>query len=154
MLICFQGHATFRRSIPSQSAFYLFTLPQKTDILLPPWPIASINKNAALSSLASRMLHQTAAVNKTAFSYSRLSLGSLVFVQNTISKHWDQQAVVKPTRDNGESYILQLDKGKECIHGRILLRPVTNTVASTRITPTLSTVVAPLRRSARLQSKV
>ena len=80
-------------------------------------------------------------------------LGSRVFVQNAISKNWDQRAVVKATRDNGESYI-QLDNGKECIHGRILLRPVKSTITTAHSTPTLSTTAALFRRSARLQNRV
>ena len=99
------------RSNGPSPASLLFTLPQKTDILLPPWSIASINKNAALSSRAQRILRQTTAINKTAFSCSCLPLGSRVFVHNAISKNWDQQAVVKATRDNGEFYLVQLDNG-------------------------------------------
>ena len=151
MPICFQKHAPFRRSFPSQSPFYVAT---KTDIILPPWPIASINKNAALSLHASRILRQTAAGNRTAFSYSRLSPGSRVFDQNALSKQWDQQAVMKATCDNGDSYLLQLDNGKECIRGPILLRPVTSTVAPSQTVPMPSTVAAPLRRSAQLQNKI
>ena len=130
---CLSNFRNMPRSDSPSPASLLFTLPQKTDILFPPWPIAFINKNAALSSCAQRILHQTTTINKTAFSYSRLPLGSRVFVQNAFSKNWDQQAVVKATRDNGESYLVQLDNGKECICGRILLCPVKSTIATAHI---------------------
>ena len=134
MLICFQKHATFWRSISSQSSFYAATKNS-----LPPWPITSVNKNAVLSFRVQRILRQTKAINRTAFSYSRLPLGSRVFVQNAISKNWDLQSVVKAMHDNGESYIVQLDNGKERIRGCILLRPDKSTIPTAHSTPTLST---------------
>ena len=146
MFIVFSKHATFRRSISSQSAFYIF----KTNILLPPWPIASKNKNPALSSRAQRILQQTTA---TAFSWGRLPVGRRVFVQNAISKHWDQQATVKAIRDDVKSYIIALDNGKQCIGRRILLRPVKSIIPTAQSTPHIPSTSTPLRRSARLQNK-
>ena len=154
----FQRYLSAFRNIPRSDgpspASLLFTLPQKTNILLPPWPITSINKSAALSSRANNILRQTTAINKTAFSYSSIPIGSKVFVQNAISKQWDHQAIVKATRNNGESYLVQLDNGKECIHGHILLRTVNSTLSSTHSTPQPSSTTAHIRRSARLQNKV
>ena len=129
-------------------------LPRKTNILLPPWPVASINKNAALSSRAQIFLQHTTAINKRAFSYSRLPLGSRVFVQNVISKNWVQQAKVKATCDNCESYIIELDHGAQCIRGRILLRPVKSLISTAQSTASAPASTTPLRHSARLQNKV
>ena len=70
----------------------LYQLPQKTNILLPPWPIPSINNTSALASRALHINQQTAAINTRAFSYNRLPLGSRVHVQNAINKQWEQQA--------------------------------------------------------------
>ena len=143
----------------------LFKLPQKTNILHPPWPLPSVNSFSALVARAQHITQQTAAINKRAFSYNRLPLGSRVHVQNAIRKLWDQQATVKAIRNNGESYFVQLDNGKQCISGRILLRPA-NTTAISRITNRASPVPAPrtthppapaqptLRRSTRLQNRV
>ena len=76
MLICFQKHATFRQSIPSQSAFYAAT---KTRHSLT--SLASINKNAALSSRAQRILRQKTAINKTAFRPGKPSFCSKCYFQ-------------------------------------------------------------------------
>ena len=104
-----------------------FRLPQKTNILLPSWPMPSIDPASTLSTRAHHIKQHTAAINKRAFSYHRLLVGSKVHVQNAVSKLWDQQATVLALRDNGESYVVQLDKGKQCIRGRILLRPANTT---------------------------
>ena len=142
------------RSDGPSPASLLFTLPQKTNIFLPPWPFASIHNNAALSSRAQKILQHTTAINKRAFSYSRLPLGSRVFVQNAISKYWEQQATVKATRDNGESYIIEQDNGKQCIRGRILLRSVKSLISTAQSTAASTASTTPLRRSSRLQNKV
>ena len=56
---------------------------------------------------------------------TQLPIGSKVHIQNAVNKLWDQQATVLAIRDNGESYVVQLDSGKQFIRGRILLRPLT-----------------------------
>ena len=82
-----------------------------------------------------------------------------------MNKLWDQQATVLAIRDNGESYVVQLDNGKQCIRGRILLRPANTTAIpeqsksappvplthSTRPAVSSQPIV---RRSARLQTRV
>ena len=139
----------------------LFRLPQKTNILLPPWPMPSVDPASALSARAQHMKQHTAAANKRAFSYDQLIIGSKVHVHNAITKLWDQQAIVLAIRDNGESYVVRLDNGKQCIQGRILLRPIRTTAApkqSTSVTPVPQThstrsaapAVNTIRRSARL----
>ena len=146
----------------------LFQLPQKTNILLPPWPIPSINTNSALASRAHHIKQHTAAINTRAFSYNCLSLGSRVLVQNAITKQWEQQATVKAIYNNGESYVLELDNGKQCIRGAHSSTPVISTASSAykscaspvpAPTSTRSTHPVPasppvLRRSARLQNRV
>ena len=107
----------------------LFRLPQKTNILLPPWPMPNVDPASTLSAQAHHIKQRTATVNKRAFSYHRLLTGSKVHVQNAVNKLWDQQATVPAVRDNGESYVVRLDNGKQCIRGRILLRPANTTAA-------------------------
>ena len=121
----------------------LFQLPQKTSILLPPWPMPSINTTSALASRAHNIQQHTTAINTRASSYNRLPLGSRVHVQNAITKQCKQQATVKAIRDNGESYILQLDNGKQCIRGHIILRPA-NTTSVSRYTTRAIPVLEPL----------
>ena len=155
------------RSDGPSPAQLLFQLPQKTNILLPPWPVSSI-KNSALASHAQHIMQHTSAINKRAFSYSRLPLGCRVFVQNAITKQLERQATVKATRDNRKSYVSELANGKQCICGRILLRTI-HSAASQANTSHASPIQAPasqrsthpvpvptpvLRRSARLQNKV
>ena len=89
-------------------------------------------------------------------------------VQNAITKKWEQQATVKAIHNNGESYVIELANGKQCIRGRILLRPI-HSAASPVYTSNAPPIQAPtsqssthpvavstpvLRRSARLQNKV
>ena len=107
-----------------------FKLPQKTNILLPPWPLPDINLASAPSKRAHNIKQDTAAIHKRAFSYHRLPIGSKVHVQNALSKIWDQQATVLAIRNNRESYVVQLDNGKLCIRWRILLRPANTTAIS------------------------
>ena len=97
-----------------------FRLPQKTNILLPPWPMPNIDPASTLSTRAHHIKQHTAVINKRAFSYHRLLIGSKVHIQNAVNKLWDQQATVLALRDNGESYVVQLHNGKQCIRGRIL----------------------------------
>ena len=143
----------------------LFRLPQKTNILLPPWPMPSIDPTSTLSKRAHHIKQHTASINKRAFSYHRLQIGSKVHIQNAINKLWDQQATVFAVCDNGGSYVVQLDNGKQCIRGRILLRPANTTaipeqsqntppVPLTRYTRATIPAPAPLRKFARLQNRV
>ena len=110
----------------------------------------------------------TSAINKRAFSYSRLPLVCGVFVQNAITKQWEQQAAVKGTHDNGESYVIELANGKQCICWWILLRPIHNSTskadtshpspvqafASQRSTHPVPFPAPVLHRSGRLQNTV
>ena len=124
------------------------------------------HKNAyALSKRAHNIKQHTTAINKRAFSYHRLPIGSKVHVQNAVNKLWEQQATVLAVLDNGESYVVKLDNGKQCIRRRILLRPA-NMTAISDMTTGASPVPAPqtaqntatslptVRRSARLQNRV
>ena len=159
------------RSDGPSPAQLLFQLPQKINILLQPWPVLSINTNSAFASRAHHIKQHTAAIaaiNTRAFPYTRLPLGCRVFVQNAITKQWDQQANVKARRNNGESYVIELSNGKQCVGGRILLRPITIAASpaytshaspvpaptSTRSTHPVAVPTLVLRRSARLQNKV
>ena len=141
-----------------------FKLPQK-NILLPPWPVPGINSPSALSKRAPNIKQHTAAVNKRAFSYHRLPIGSKVHVQNAVNKLWEQQATVLAEPDNGESYVVKLDSGKQCIRGRILLCPANTTAISDMTTgaspvpaqqtaQNTATSLPTVRRSARLQNRV
>ena len=162
----FQRSLSVLRNMPRSDgpspAQLLFRLPQKTNILLPPWPLPDVHPHSALSSRARHIHQQTAAINTRALSYNKLLIGSKVHVQNAISKLWDQTATILESRNNGESYIVELDNGKQCIRGRILLRPFNNADPvkhSTSVPPvppqhssTSAPVSAPnIRRSARLQ---
>ena len=165
----FQRSLSVFRNMPRSDGPFpvqlFFKLPQKTNILLPPWPLASVNSSSALYKQAHNIQQHTAAINKRAFSYNCLPIGSKVHVQNAINKLWDQQATVIAIRDNGESYVVQLGNGKQCIRGRILLRPA-NTNAISSMTKRASPVPAQrtnhtpaqsqpsLRRSTRLQNRV
>ena len=133
---------------------------KKTNILLPPWPLPSVHSSSALSKRGHNIQQHTTAINKRAFSYNRLPIGSKVHVQNAITKLWDQQATVVAIRNNGESYVVQLDNGKQCICGRILLRPANTTAISSmanraspvpalRTTHTTAQSQPTLRRSSR-----
>ena len=84
----------------------LFKLPQQTNILLPPWPLPSVNSSSALATREQHIAQHTAAINKRAFSYNCLPIGSKVHVQNTINKLWDHQATVVALRNNGEYYVV------------------------------------------------
>ena len=167
LLECLTSHicpAPFARKFAYTNREWLL-LHITAGILLPPWPIPSINTTSALASRAHHIKQQTAAINTRAFSYNRLPLSSRVHIQNAITK---QQATVKAIRNNGESYILLLDNGKQCIRGRILLRPGNTTaiskytacaipVPATQSTHTFLPVAASppvLRRSTRLQNRV
>ena len=157
----FPKYAPFGRAI--SSTIVLQTPAKKNKYLT---PTMAVRRLWTLPQRSPRNFQQhTAAINKRAFSYNWLPIDSKVHVQNAINKLWNQHATVVAIRNNSESYIVQLENGKQCICGRILLRPANTTAISSmtkcaspvpaqRTTHTTAQPQPTLRRSARLQNRV
>lgn len=79
---------------------------QKTDILLPLWPTHESDKQLALKKCARKIQKHTciAQINKSVTSYPAFQLGDKVWVQNVLSKRWEQQATILAVMESDEFY--------------------------------------------------
>ncbi len=66
---------------------------------------------------------QSAQLNKRARDLPNLTPGQIVFVQDPVSKRWDSLGQVESVRQDGKSYQLMNQEGKQFVRNRRMLRP-------------------------------
>jgi hypothetical protein len=83
-----------------------------------------------------------------------LQPGQYVYLQSPISKRWDQHGTIISQREDGRSYKIRFDNGKQTIRNRRFIRLSENVKACIDIdTQNIDDPVSTLRRSARIAQK-
>ena len=72
--------------------------------------------------------------NKSSRPKPHLHVGQPVIAQHVLTKHWDQRGTVVENRDNGRSYLVQMN-GRKYLRNRRFLRPLPQQLPATSARP-------------------